>query len=593
MANLPAGRDLASVPGERLGPISQGFLLALIICALSLPGLWQMPTLDRDEARFAQATKQMLETGDALRIRFQDKERNRKPHGIHWLQAISVRVLSADQPTNIWAYRVPSVLGLALAVFGVWALGGHLADRETGWRAALLFGAGPVAMAEATIAKTDAMLTGLVVIMMLALAKCVIPRAPPIHRRRGDLFWVLTFWLALTAAILIKGPIAPMIAALTVIGLVGWRRIIGAGEKALPPRALQPTLKKTLKPGLGCALMIVLLGPWAMATHRATQGRFFTDALGGDFLGKVAQVQELHGGPPGYHLALLPLLFWPVAGVLPWLIHRVITARGSPGFWQPSPPILFLCAWLIPAWIVFEGTSTKLPHYTLPLYPALALLAAMALRTAPGAASPRWVRGLGIILLAGICVGVGAAFILLPLRFSDASPGPTAYGAALLIVALSGLAAHANWRHQLIRMAGITAFTSWFACTMLLTTTLPGLDRLALSQKLAQALGGYPAEAIFLLGYEEPSAVFLLGTQISFAPDAVTLITDLGPTDPAIAIVAFPEAPAVERAAKDAGLHLTRVANIDGFNYSIGTPTNLVIYRRDGDIAVPRPSTRN
>ncbi|MEL6506831.1 MAG: hypothetical protein AAFR29_04285, partial [Pseudomonadota bacterium] len=52
--------------------MSQGFLLALIICALSLPGLWQMPTLDRDEARFAQATKQMLETGDALRIRFQD-----------------------------------------------------------------------------------------------------------------------------------------------------------------------------------------------------------------------------------------------------------------------------------------------------------------------------------------------------------------------------------------------------------------------------------------------------------------------------------------------------------------------------------------
>ncbi|MEO1427335.1 MAG: glycosyltransferase family 39 protein, partial [Pseudomonadota bacterium] len=127
--------------------MSQGFLLALIICALSLPGLWQMPTLDRDEARFAQATKQMLETGDALRIRFQGKERNKKPHGIHWLQAISVRVLSADHPTNIWAYRVPSVLGLALAVFGVWALGGHLADRETGWRAALLFGAGPVAMA--------------------------------------------------------------------------------------------------------------------------------------------------------------------------------------------------------------------------------------------------------------------------------------------------------------------------------------------------------------------------------------------------------------------------------------------------------------
>ena len=52
-----------------------------------LPGFFQIPPIDRDEARFAQATKQMLETGDYVDIRFQDEVRYKKPVGIYWLQA--------------------------------------------------------------------------------------------------------------------------------------------------------------------------------------------------------------------------------------------------------------------------------------------------------------------------------------------------------------------------------------------------------------------------------------------------------------------------------------------------------------------------
>jgi len=51
-----------------------------------LPGFFQIPPTDRDEARFAQATKQMLETGEYVDIRFQDEVRYKKPVGIYWLQ---------------------------------------------------------------------------------------------------------------------------------------------------------------------------------------------------------------------------------------------------------------------------------------------------------------------------------------------------------------------------------------------------------------------------------------------------------------------------------------------------------------------------
>ena len=62
-------------------------LLVLVSLVSFLPGFFHIPPIDRDEARFAQATKQMLESGDYVDIRFQDEVRYKKPVGIYWLQA--------------------------------------------------------------------------------------------------------------------------------------------------------------------------------------------------------------------------------------------------------------------------------------------------------------------------------------------------------------------------------------------------------------------------------------------------------------------------------------------------------------------------
>ena len=66
-------------------------LLVLFSLIAFLPGFFQIPPVDRDEARFAQATKQMLETGQYVDIRFQDEVRYKKPVGIYWLQALAVK----------------------------------------------------------------------------------------------------------------------------------------------------------------------------------------------------------------------------------------------------------------------------------------------------------------------------------------------------------------------------------------------------------------------------------------------------------------------------------------------------------------------
>src|ERR1700686_140792 len=89
--------------------------LTLCGLVLFLPGFFNIPPIDRDEARFAQATKQMVETGDYVDIRFQDEVRYKKPVGIYWLQAAVVKTADAlgmpNALTTIWLYRVPSLIG--------------------------------------------------------------------------------------------------------------------------------------------------------------------------------------------------------------------------------------------------------------------------------------------------------------------------------------------------------------------------------------------------------------------------------------------------------------------------------------------------
>src|SRR6201987_4586580 len=99
-------------------------ILVLISLVLFLPGFFQIPPVDRDEAYFAQATRQMIETGDYVDIRYQDDVRYRKPVGIYWLQAAVVNTASAlglpNALTTIWLYRVPSLIGAIGAVLATY-----------------------------------------------------------------------------------------------------------------------------------------------------------------------------------------------------------------------------------------------------------------------------------------------------------------------------------------------------------------------------------------------------------------------------------------------------------------------------------------
>jgi 4-amino-4-deoxy-L-arabinose transferase-like glycosyltransferase len=351
------------------GGAARACIVLTVLCALLyLPGLTSIPPTDRDDARFMQATKQMIETGDYINIHFQDEPRNKKPAGIHWLQAAAVKIAGQDL-TSYWAYRLPSVVAAWLAVIACYAFGARLFDRKTGFISGAVLATSFMVVIEAHIAKTDATLLAATTVAMGALALMYTNR----HHGPAGLAPALMFWIALAASTLIKGPVSLALVFVTIVAL-------GIADRDIR------WLKQT-RPLIGLPLALAITLPWLLATSGNESGNnFLVEAVRGDLIPKLIGGQESHGAPPGAHLLAGFITAWPWSLLLPFAILL--------GWRQRTQPVIRFClAWLIGTWALFEVVPTKLPHYTLPAFPAAALLIAAAvqsdglrevMRSAPG-----------------------------------------------------------------------------------------------------------------------------------------------------------------------------------------------------------------
>ena len=467
-------------------------LLCLLCLILYVPGLAAIPPLDRDEARFAQATRQMLETGDFVRIRFQDETRNKKPIGIYWLQAAAVAAFSSPASAAIWPYRLPSALAATVAVLLTFGFGARLlASRVAGFIAAVLTASALGVVVEAHLAKTDAALLAAVVAGQGALGLVYIGTR---NGRRVGWPVPLLFWLAEAAAILLKGPPGPVMALLT------------AGCLSIADRDTHWI--RGLRPLTGIMIIAAIVAPWLIAVQSATAGHFISDSLAHDFLPKLVGAQESHGAPPGYYLAIAIASFWPGSlFIVPGLLWGWRQRRAAA--WR------FVLAWLGPAWIFFELVPTKLPHYVLPLYPALALLAGGALAEgfANHLAGPaRFIERAVGVLWGAVTIALGAALLILPLWFGG-TVSPTVMVAVAVML---GLALLLFFRDpQPMRAAGLVAAISAAFVLPAALAVAPELDYIWPSRSAAAALTRHPpapGEAVLSVGYSEPSLVFLLGT---------------------------------------------------------------------------------
>jgi 4-amino-4-deoxy-L-arabinose transferase-like glycosyltransferase len=410
---------------------------------------------------------------------------------------------------------------------------------------------------EARLAKTDAMLLLTVVAAMGALARVYLswqrgedPEHPPWS-------WPAIFWTALAGGILLKGPLILMFVVLTI------------GTLAILDRTA--TWLWRLRPVWGLMWMLVLVLPWFVAIFWRAGDTFFTDSIGGDMLSKLT-AQESHGAPPGGYLLMFWVTFWPGAGLAGMAAPAVWRARREPG-------AQFLLAWLVPSWIVFELVLTKLPHYVLPLYPAIAILTVGALERRVLARS--WLRrGAAwwflIPALISVIAVVGAITLTRQPVFL-AWP----FVAAALIFGLFAWWLYDDNRAERSLLTAVGA--AMFLAVAIYGVVVPALTPLFPSAEIARALrnvvcvGPRAAAA----GFHEPSLVFMTDTS--------TVLTDgsgaadfLRQGSCRFALVEQRSERGFVQRAEAIGLRYNVAARIDGYNISQGRAISIAIFRSEG-----------
>lgn len=535
------------------------FLLLLSLAAF-LPGFSTLQPLDRDEPRFAQASKQMLETGDFVDIRFQDEARHKKPVGIYWLQSAAVKAGEAlgvpEARTQIWLYRIPSLIGAtATVLLTYWALLAFLSPPLAVLGGALMAAAVLLGV-EARIAKTDALLAACAVASMGALARTWLDWTRSLAFVPDRRNW-LVFWGATALGLLIKGPIVPMVWGLAIL-------VLSASQRSF--RWLKP-----LRFGAGILLCLVVALPWFAAIMIKTGGSFFADSVGQDMLGKVAEGQEKHWGPPGLYLVVFFATYWPAAA---------FAAMAVPFAWvrRKEPQILFLIAWIVPSWLVFEAVPTKLPHYVLPLYPAITALLLLAVLNG---GINRYRRGAVLTACLVVIVPLALMGTILFGNWTLDRAVPWLALPLFALVLLAGISVVAAFRRQDFE----GALWRCVLASLLLTTAvypfaIESLRSLKLSPRLAETVKavGCADPAVLTLGYREPSLVFLTGTKLAMAAsggDAAAFLSQPG------CRVAFVES----RFANDFNAALASqnpkprlVTTINGFNLNGGRKLEIAVF---------------
>jgi len=442
---------------DKLDRLTRGWRGAMALVALCmavyLPGLWSIPPVDRDESRFAQASRQMFESvalpeserSDALHDggvavpKVQDRLRLNKPPLIYWLQALSAATFSGADPLRdaIWMYRLPSALCALIAVLCTWRLGVRMFDDLTGWLAGALLSVCPMVVWDAHQARADQLLLACTTSALAALWAI---RSHP--RRRWML--VIWFWASCALGILAKGPITPMVVLLTALWISwtsrDWRWLVRTG------------------PALGVAILVIVIAPWVVLVVRHVGADEVWRILIDETLGRSTSAKEGHFGPPGYHAIFAAILFWPgsmltlAAFVRTWKLAVRVPLEDEATLWKrlrtwPSrwkqrvlgrERELFLVAWIVPSWVVFELVMTKLPHYTLPMYPALALISAAAVLDAARAridsfSAERVTGGLNVWFAIGL-----AMCCVVPIGLSLLGGGGVAIGTAALVASACG-----------------------------------------------------------------------------------------------------------------------------------------------------------
>jgi len=319
----------------------------------------------------------MRQRGDYVVPYFNGQYRFDKPPLTYWFQALSYRLFGE----NDFAARFPSAIAAALTAVLLQAWGRRLKNDRVGWWAAVMF-----TLCLQTFAHAKAAVADMWLVLFMTAAHWAgyellfVPPEQQFQKSRlenrkpkPDSKWWWIFYVSLALAFLAKGPI-------------GWLPLVTIAATKFFVR--EPKLANRFSFVSGSILMIAIVAIWGIPALLQTHGDFLRIGIGRHVIDRSISPMEGHGGSSvityvlmlPFYLISVFVSFFPWSIKIPWLVRELWfspkSATGDPAHNPRDSTDNYLIAGISVVFLVFTLVATKLPHYTLPAFPLLALLLA-------------------------------------------------------------------------------------------------------------------------------------------------------------------------------------------------------------------------
>ena len=378
-------------------------LLLLALLALSgllfFLGLGDMGLTDRDEGRNAEAGREMFESGDRLTPTFNGELRVAKPVFLYWLMDQSYRLFGVNE----FAARFPSALfGVGLILIQYLFLV-HQRDRTVALFGGLMLLLNLEILALGRMALTDSVLIFFTTASLYGFWL-------GLHGTGGVRRWIWMFYIGMAVATLTKGPVGFAVPLITMALYLTWTR-------------RWPLYWQHGVPLAGTVLFILLAAPWYAAMFLVHGDAYATGAKV-HTIGRFLAPMEGHNGTIFFYLPVLLLGFFPWSALLPVPLYRTFKdwyqlrrARSQSDPTGTSELDLFAALWVVGVFVFFTASSTRLPHYIGPLFPAAALLTASYWSRCLQDPTTKGIRG-SIHLMMGLGYLLAIGFACLPTLYT-------------------------------------------------------------------------------------------------------------------------------------------------------------------------------
>lgn len=532
----------------------------VVICGIAFFwGLASIGLVDETEPLFAEASRQMVETGDWVTPYYNGATRFDKPPLVYWLMAIGFHLFGVGE----WAVRLPSALAatalvgmgfytlrrfgysrpeLAVAFTGETTVGepqrSRLSQRNLFWSAMIgsaIMALHPETLVWARSGVSDMLLSGC---MGIALFTFFLAYAQPEFPQRQR-NWYLASYVFLGLAVLTKGPVG-----IVLPGLIVGAFLLYIGQFRQVLREMQ--LVK------GAIIFLAITVPWHVLVI-AANGRAYIDSFFGYHnVERFTNVVNGHAAPWYFYFLVVAIGFLPWSPFLPWAIARLQSHRRQ--FWQTQPRSahlgLFALAWFAVIFSFFTIAVTKLPSYVLPLMPAAAMLVGLGwsdrLCPSPQRASTGWGFGVsyGVNLAIFGVLAVAALYSPNWMGNDPAMPGLPAlvresgimvWAAVIWVLALiAGAGLLLRRRGRWLWSVNLVAFTIFILLSILPAFQLADQVRQQpLREIAATAIAEQqPGESLYMVGFMKPSLVFYTQQPVTYIERSDDLRQTLLETQP-------------------------------------------------------------